>query len=204
MGTFYVSLKHDDSWKEYIARGEIPPFWKKPSGNKMVRGGGAYIKDKIVGNDSSQWVDSVITHMAIGIEDSTNFGLEGPSTGAKPKDGDWQGSSSLDFRLTYEVARQQVNYTRIGDVLVLSAVFSDADIHDWGIGITQTSIRELGLFLSDTPPTDNPFDSEDQQENAMIVRSVRYSETSTDYVDDPLVKEANGENLELFYKMRLS
>lgn len=202
MGTFYVSLKHDDDWKEYVSMGEKPPWWRELSDNKIVRGGAAYIEDRITGNSNSQWVNSEISYMGIGTEDATNFGTEGPSTGAKPKTGNWQGASTLDFRLTLEAARSPVNFTRLGDVLVLSAVFSDADIHE--PGATATSIRELGIFLSDTPPTDNPFDSQSEQENAMIVRSVRYSETVSDYVDDPLVKEANGEDLELFYQMRFA
>ncbi|MBD3407847.1 MAG: hypothetical protein GF411_17135 [Candidatus Lokiarchaeota archaeon] len=202
MGTFYVSLKKDDSWIEYISEGKNPPWWEEFNDNKMVRGGGAYIEDKIVGNNNSQWLNSVISHMAIGTEDATNFGTEGPSTGAKPKDGDWQGSSSLDFRLTLEVARSEVAYSRIGDVLIISAVFQDSDIHE--VGATATFIRELGLFLSEDAPTGNPFDLPLQQEHAMIVRSVRYSETTNDYIDDPLVKEENGEPLELFYKMRLA
>jgi hypothetical protein len=204
MGTFYVSLKHDENWIEYISKGEIPPWWRKVADNKLVRGGAAFIEDKIMGNSNSQWLNSEVSYMAIGREDATNFGSEGPSTGAKPKTGTWQGASTLDFRLSLEVARSPLNFSRLGDVLVASAVFSDADIHDWGAGVTATDIRELGLFLSDTPPTENPFDAEDEQPNAMIVRSVRYSETTDDYTEDSLVKEADDENLELFYQMRFA
>lgn len=202
MGTFYVSLENDDSWKEYVAKGETPPFWKKFADNKLVRGGAAWLEDKALGNAESQWTDSVITHMAIGASDYTNFGLAGPSNGTITKPDSWNGASSLDFRLTDEITRSEVSFTRLGDVMIVSAIFNDNDIHE--VGATQTDIRELGLFLSDSPPTDNPFDSEDEQPDAMIVRSVRYSETSTQYIDDPLVKTKDGRNLELFYKMRLS
>ena len=205
MGTFYVSKKHDDSWKDHVARGEIPPWWEKVGDNKIVRGGAAWLEDLSVGADVN-WVQNRIGYMAAGGSTNTNQGIVGPSDGVPvPDDGTWQGVSSLDFALSDELVRAPINATRTGDVLVLGAVFS-------GVGFTvDTEIRELGIFLdgedggSNRAPTDNPFDSEVERPFAMIARSVRFIHDTDEeeYQDNPLVNAA-GENLELFYSMRFA
>ena len=206
MGTFYVSTEPRNDWVEFVSKGQIPPWWKQVAENNIVKGGAAFIEDRAIGNTSSTWKDSVISYMALGTGDGTNAGLPGPSDGDKPVAGDWQGSSKLDWKLTSEIneigggCRVTTTFTRYGDVMTISGLFTDAQIN---VGTTACRIREWGLFLGATIPLDNPFDDEDEQLNAMVARAVKMKTEGAFYVDAYELKNQDGRDLEFFYMFRV-
>jgi len=209
MGTFYVSTEKKD-WLEFVSKGQIPPWWKPVAENNIVKGGAAFIEDRAVGNTTAAWKDSVISYMALGTSSATNQGLQGPGeVGDLLVTGSWQGSSKLDWKLTAEIdeigggCRSPITFTRTGDVMTMSALFTDAQIN---VGTTACMIREWGLFLSDTIPEESPFDAELEMPNAMIARAVKMAKNPGDpnyYTDSHELKNQDGRDIEFFYMFRV-
>jgi hypothetical protein len=139
-----------------------------------------------------------------GKSSDTNAGVSGPITGynqSKALDGDWQGVSNNDWKLSSEVTtnRPQIITLRAGNTVYLRMKFTDDDFNNTVQGdnavLGDHSLCEFGIFLSGLigKPSADPTESSSaaNRNNAMIIRGVSHYNDGTGYRSKEIIKKLN-------------
>lgn len=149
-----------------------------------------------------------ISHMALGSSNATNVGLELGQAGYNgPSEEDWRLSAegtldNLGGGSPCRVEFDQLIHppVRVNEVLTVTGVFTDGDFP-----VLPYEIREMGLFLSDTPPTADPRIDPTQLPHSMISRVVRtWDSANQRWIENPYTKQNDLTDLRIRYSLELS
>lgn len=166
--------------------------------NAFVYDGREAVMDWMFGLEDwrGQYVGTgVDVYVAVGTSTDTNDGVRGPAPGYSPGTGlEWQLVDLEDSRLSNELGRTPGVFTRTNQTVEIRATFTDAEL-----GTGAVDIREMGVFLGSSAPAGDPSTYLADRPKAMLTRSVRYSENTGYYIDNPLEREA-GDDITIRYE----
>lgn len=191
--TVWYELGHFRNGKDEVIK--TGPLYR----NTVVETGAEFLLDLMFTLDT--YGTGGITHEALGDSNATNDGLAGPSAGSPiPEEtGTWQGVDPDDWRLSNEVTRVAINTVERTDQSVLvTAVFDNALFPTGG-----SQIREVGLFLSDTPPNVNPQYDGNERPNSMFSRALFVTASGGFYHDSYEQKDNDGLDMKVYYRMEV-
>jgi len=176
---------------EQIKDGKVIDKWEQD--NTVVMTGHAWLLSMISGIDKTKYGGSEeLAYIAVGNSDKSN-------------DLSSDGVEEIDWRLTSEgtiaeggtKCREPFDTTTSSPVIIedtqvfhASAVFSDDSFPKLPYGI-----KEMGVFLSDTPPDKNPLSYDQYKPDAMFSRAV---------ISSAIVKYNDGTDLRVSYKLTVS
>ena len=186
-GIFHVTVRS--------AEGDILDEF--PIKNTLVNSGKAFIEDHALGIanwfapgiTTTEWSDMTTRYVAVGISTDTNAGVIGPTdTVGVASGGAWQGVSPDDWKLSSELARKECDTIARADGATVANIY--ANFGDPELGTGEVDVYEYGIFLSDTAPSNEPRYNYSERPNAMLIRAVKYTTVSGEYIATKMTRPA--------------